>query len=905
MGGSSSSRRRRRLWRFAGSEFDEASWTLRVAGHPVSLEAKPLEVLHELLLRAGEVVTKDEILDAVWPGINVVEGSLPTAISKLRKALGDGEASVIATVPRIGYRLVAEVSIDSIDAPLAPRFEFAAGDPVPGRNQWRLDEALGDTGANDVWTARHAKIGDVRVFKFADAPDRLRALKREAALARVLAAGLGEQAPMPALLEWNFEHSPYFLEYAHGGVDLLRWAEVSGGLGAIALERRIAIACDIARAVAAVHGIGVLHKDLKPANILVEKVGDADRVRLADFGSGRLIERTVFDTFGITDPGSLEAELAGEESRSGTAAYRAPELVGDAMPTIASDIYALGLILLQLVVGDFAATLAPGWERRVDDPLLRDDIARAAAGNPADRFASAAELADRLEALETRRRAASDAATVAARNEALRADAARAAARRPWVQAAFATLAVGLLVSGGLAAYAWTQRNEAVAARDLAETSYAFLAEDILSSPDPVRSNAEESVMAAMKRASASIDQRYASAPATAARLHLAVARAFHQRGDMETARTAYANAERQFARAGETQGDDAVIGRLGLAHLEANSGQPERLELAGKIVARERERLGQRADSGRVGYWLALSEGAYHFFGDIEQAERAFRRSVALGSTPEAGISQGQLLKSRSSLLITMMRLGKFKEAEPVARDILAASILVRGARHPDTLVAQQHLITNMSFLGRHEEALRRSAPLLKATEDVFGPDHRFALTLRSTRFESFSALGRFEEAAAESLRVWQGASAQAGPESHQAIVGQNDYGAALCQTARKGEALGILRQASERVEAAFPAEYPLVHVVRYYLAECQLANRRFAEAERLMKAIDRKGAITLLGRPEFDAEVDLGLADAALGQGRREEASRLLTKAQNGLADSDDAVIKRRLASLRAALG
>lgn len=88
-----SSRRRRRLWKFSGAEFDEASWALKIDGEAVALEGKPLEVLHELLLRAGEVVTKDEILDAVWPGLTVVEGSLPTAISKLRKALGERQVS--------------------------------------------------------------------------------------------------------------------------------------------------------------------------------------------------------------------------------------------------------------------------------------------------------------------------------------------------------------------------------------------------------------------------------------------------------------------------------------------------------------------------------------------------------------------------------------------------------------------------------------------------------------------------------------------------------------------------------------------------------------------------------------------------------------------------------------------
>ena len=48
-----------RLWRFAGCEFDESSRALRVNGQPVDLESKPLEVLYQLLLHAGEVVTKD------------------------------------------------------------------------------------------------------------------------------------------------------------------------------------------------------------------------------------------------------------------------------------------------------------------------------------------------------------------------------------------------------------------------------------------------------------------------------------------------------------------------------------------------------------------------------------------------------------------------------------------------------------------------------------------------------------------------------------------------------------------------------------------------------------------------------------------------------------------------------
>ena len=92
------SRRRRRLWRFADAEFDEAGWTLRVDGRAVPLEGKPLEVLHELLLHAGEVVSKDELLDAVWPGVTVVENSLANAVSKLRKGLGEAGDTIVAVV---------------------------------------------------------------------------------------------------------------------------------------------------------------------------------------------------------------------------------------------------------------------------------------------------------------------------------------------------------------------------------------------------------------------------------------------------------------------------------------------------------------------------------------------------------------------------------------------------------------------------------------------------------------------------------------------------------------------------------------------------------------------------------------------------------------------------------------
>ncbi len=61
----SSDRRRGRRWFFAGCSLDEDSWCLLVDGQRAALEAKPMELLHELLLQAGKVVTKDELLDRI------------------------------------------------------------------------------------------------------------------------------------------------------------------------------------------------------------------------------------------------------------------------------------------------------------------------------------------------------------------------------------------------------------------------------------------------------------------------------------------------------------------------------------------------------------------------------------------------------------------------------------------------------------------------------------------------------------------------------------------------------------------------------------------------------------------------------------------------------------------------
>ena len=117
-------------YRFGTAEFDEARFELRVAGLPVDVERRALEVLLYLLRHAGEVVTKDELLSEVWAGRITVDKVLPNAINKLRRALGEANADLISTQARIGYRLDGVVTRAAVGRTTISELAFEAGQSV-------------------------------------------------------------------------------------------------------------------------------------------------------------------------------------------------------------------------------------------------------------------------------------------------------------------------------------------------------------------------------------------------------------------------------------------------------------------------------------------------------------------------------------------------------------------------------------------------------------------------------------------------------------------------------------------------------------------------------------------------------------------------------------------------------
>jgi TolB-like protein/DNA-binding winged helix-turn-helix (wHTH) protein/Tfp pilus assembly protein PilF len=124
-----------RLIRFGEFEADLRAGLLRRRGLRVRLQEKPFQILAFLLERRGEVVTREELRDRLWPAGTYVDfdSSVNTALKKLRQALGDpaDEPLYIKTVPRKGYRFIAPLEhVDRTSSETTAAFASAAYEPA-------------------------------------------------------------------------------------------------------------------------------------------------------------------------------------------------------------------------------------------------------------------------------------------------------------------------------------------------------------------------------------------------------------------------------------------------------------------------------------------------------------------------------------------------------------------------------------------------------------------------------------------------------------------------------------------------------------------------------------------------------------------------------------------------------
>ena len=124
--------------RFGTYEVSFQSGDVRKAGMRIRVQQQPMKLLEILLECPGEVVTREELRNRVWPNENFgdFDQALNIAIGKLRSALGDSAENprYIETLPKRGYRFIAEVSVADAD-PQTTKTDTAPGN-LPGTESW-------------------------------------------------------------------------------------------------------------------------------------------------------------------------------------------------------------------------------------------------------------------------------------------------------------------------------------------------------------------------------------------------------------------------------------------------------------------------------------------------------------------------------------------------------------------------------------------------------------------------------------------------------------------------------------------------------------------------------------------------------------------------------------------------
>ena len=294
-------------------------------------------------------------------------------------------------------------SVAIAGATLNDSWKPEVGKRIPSTS-WILNSHLGNGSVGQVWKADHENLKLSRAFKFCFDRQKVRLLKREMTVFRLL-----QRQELPAIVrfhEVSFDDAPWYLMMDYiPGADLGRWHEAV----APSQERLILLIASVAEGLQRVHDIGVIHRDIKPSNILIKDRGHHEMPVsfLADFGVGKVEsdpERDRVTRWGFTET------LHGSDNQAtvGTQMYLAPELFRGEEASCRSDIYSLGVVLFQCLVGDFSRPITVDWTESIEDPLLRDDLSLCLATSPENRFSGAAQLAERLRSLGRRRQALVD-----------------------------------------------------------------------------------------------------------------------------------------------------------------------------------------------------------------------------------------------------------------------------------------------------------------------------------------------------------------------------------------------------------------------------------------------------------------------------------------------------------------
>jgi serine/threonine protein kinase len=371
---------------FGDFELDVRAGELRKHGLRIRFQDQSFQILLMLLERPGEVVLREEIRQTLWPNNTIVEfdHSINAAIKRLRNALGESaeEPRFIETLAKRGYRFAG--TLRQGKAERLPVAAVTDADDLSGKtfSHFRVLEKLGSGGMGVVYRADDLKLGRQVALKFLQLPaDELpgSVLERFEREARA-ASALNHPNICTVHSTENFGGQPVIVMELLDGETL----EARLARGPLPREEAVALAIQIAGALAEAHRKGIVHRDMKPANVMLTKSG----VKVLDFGLAK-----------IEKPGDESARQPGVVM--GTLRYMSPEQAQGKVTDARSDIFSFGAVLYEMVSGrrafEISAAILESDPPSVEPEGLNRVVRACLAKDPTDRFQSARDVQRALE----------------------------------------------------------------------------------------------------------------------------------------------------------------------------------------------------------------------------------------------------------------------------------------------------------------------------------------------------------------------------------------------------------------------------------------------------------------------------------------------------------------------------
>lgn len=364
---------------FGAFELDLATGELRSTETPdpnnpdpnnkVLLREQVFQVLRMLVEREGKIVTREEIKGKLWPNDTVVDfdHSINATIKTLRRALGDSadDPRYIETLARRGYRLMVATEYLQSAPGIAPgevpstlAHPEARGSLIGQKvSHYRVLDVIGGGGMGMVYRAEDLKLGRSVALKFlpqeltSDAVA-LQRFEREAQAASSL------NHPNICTIHAIEEHEgqPFIvMELLEG--ETLRSRMAAREPKALPFHELSGIAMQVCSGLEAAHQRGIIHRDVKPANIFLCKSGT---VKILDFGLAKLAgdvaleEGEAASATAISSVDHLKRDLTRTGTTAGTAGYMSPEQVRHEALDTRTDLFSFGLVLYEMAAGQRA-----------------------------------------------------------------------------------------------------------------------------------------------------------------------------------------------------------------------------------------------------------------------------------------------------------------------------------------------------------------------------------------------------------------------------------------------------------------------------------------------------------------------------------------------------------------------